>query len=262
MTARLEGKVALVTGAARGIGHALAVGLAAEGAVVHVNDLDDPAHVLAQLPRSRRGRALRGDVADTTQVRAIFGGLERLDVLVNCAGVTGWIDLFDPSEETWDRVIETNLKGTFFCSVEAARLMRGGLGGSIVNISSVVASRGMRNLAAYAASKGGINALTIQLAVELAPHGIRVNALAPGATNVERNLADDPDYAQSWAPVIPLGRIAEPEDMVGPTIFLASRESAHVTGQRFYVDGGWTAAGAFPETYVNRAERRHRGQLT
>ncbi len=98
----------------------------------------------------------------------MFAKLDRLDVLVNCAGVTGWIDLADPSEETWDRVIDTNLKGTFFCSTEAARLMRSAGGGSIVNISSVVAARGLGGLAAYAASKGGINSLTIQLATELA----------------------------------------------------------------------------------------------
>jgi glucose 1-dehydrogenase len=254
MSGRLDGKAALVTGAARGIGRALAVGLAAEGAIVHLNDLDDPADVLAELPAGGRGLSLQGDVADVSEVREVIGSLDRLDVLVNCAGATGWMDVFDPSEETWDRVIDTNLKGTFFCSVEAARLMRAG-GGSIVNVSSVVAARGMRNLAAYAASKGGINALTIQLAVELAPYGIRVNAFAPGATNVERNLADDPDYLESWAPLIPLGRVAEPEDMVGPTVFLVSDESAHVTGQLFYVDGGWTAAGRFPASYVDKAWR-------
>ena len=180
-------------------------------------------------------------------MRELFGRLDRLDVLVNCAGVTGWVDLDDPSEETWDRVIDTNLKGTFFCSTEAARLMRAAGGGSIVNVSSVVGGRAMRNLAAYGASKGGINALTIQLAGELAPHGIRVNAFAPGATNVERNLADDPRYIESWAPLIPLGRVAEPEDMVGPAVFFASDESAHVTGQLLYVDGGWTSVAPFPE---------------
>ena len=151
-------------------------------------------------------------------------------------------------------MIDTNLKGTFFCSTEAARLMRAAGGGSIVNVSSVRRGRGRcRNSAAYAASKGGINALTIQLAVELAPRRIRVNAFAPGATNVERNLADDPSYLEVWAPLIPLGRVAEPEDMVGPAVFLASDESAHVTGQVLYVDGGWTVAGKFPETYVDSA---------
>ena len=95
----------------------------------------------------------------------------------------------------------------------------------------------------------------MQLAIELAPHQIRVNAFAPGATNVERNLARRPAYLEAWAPVIPLGRVAEPEDMVGPAVFLASDESAHVTGQLFYVDGGWTASGKFPESYVTRTKR-------
>jgi NAD(P)-dependent dehydrogenase (short-subunit alcohol dehydrogenase family) len=255
MSGRLRGKVALVTGAARGIGRALALGLAAEGAVVHVNDLQEPSELLGELPESRRGRALAFDVSDPAQIAEHVRSLDRLDILVNCAGVPGWMNLADPSEETWDRVIDTNLKGTFFCSVEAARLMRAAGGGSIVNVSSVVAARGLRNLAAYAASKGGINALTIQLAVELAPDRIRVNAFAPGATNVQRNLEDDPSYRETWAPLIPLGRIAEPEDMVGPTVFLASEESSHVTGQLFYVDGGWTAVGRFPESYVDLAER-------
>src|SRR5439155_18705746 len=154
--------------------------------------------------------------------------------------------------------IDANLKGTFFCCVEAAKLMREAGGGAIVNVSSVVAERGLRNLAAYAASKGGIEALTRQLAVELAPYGIRVNAFAPGATNVERNLADDPSYLSTWAPLIPLGRVAEPEEMIGPAVFLASDESSHVTGQRFFVDGGWTVVGRFPDSYVDAAAAAHR----
>jgi len=186
----------------------------------------------------------------------MFARLDRLDALVNCAGVTGWIDLAEPNETTWDQVVDTNLKGTFFCSTEAARLMRDAGGGSIVNVSTVVAARALRNLSAYAASKGGINALTIQLAGELGGDGIRVNAIAPGATNVERNLADDPQYVEHWAPLIPLGRVAEPEDMIGPAVFLASDQSAYVTGQVLYVDGGWTVAGKFPEPYLDSAKTR------
>lgn len=252
---RLDGKAALVTGAARGIGRALALGLAAEGALVHLVDLDEPSAALADLPAHGRGLALSCDVSDVTAIRAAFGRIDRLDVLINCAGVTGWLDAMDPSEETWDRVLDTNLKGTYFCSSEAARLMRGG-GGSIVNVSSVLASRGMPNSSAYAASKGGINALTVQLAIELAPHRIRVNAFAPGATNVERNLCDDPQYLEAWAPLIPLGRVAEAEEMIGPAIFLASDDSAHVTGQMIYVDGGWTSTGAFPAGYIERTAQR------
>ena len=253
---KLDGKVALVTGAASGIGRVLALGLAAEGALVHVNDLEEPAEVHAELPDGRRGLALGCDVSDVAGIQAMFSRLDRLDVLVNCAGIVGWTNVLEPSEETWQQVIDTNLKGTFFCSIEAAKLMRRAGGGSIVNVSTVVAARGMRNMTPYAASKGGINALTIQLAVELAPDGIRVNSFAPGATNVERNLVDDPDYAEKWAPLIPLGRIAEPEDMIGPTVFFASDDSAFVTGQLLYVDGGWTTAGNFPETYVDAAARR------
>ena len=232
--------MALVTGAARGIGRALALGFAAEGAVVHVLDRDDAVDVHSVLPPHARGLSLQCDVADPAALAGAFSQLDRLDVLVNCAGITGWIDVLAPSEATWDAVVDTNLKGTFFCSVEAARLMKEGGGGSIVNVSTVVAARGFRNLSAYAASKGGINALTIQLACELAPYSIRVNAFAP--------------------PLIPLGRVGEPVDMIGPAVFLASDESAYVTAQLFYVDGGWSAMGRFPDTYVDAAARHQGGQ--
>jgi glucose 1-dehydrogenase len=255
----LAGRSALVTGACSGIGRTLALGLAAAGALVHANDVVDPSTVLAELSEDRRGLALRADVGDVAAVRAMLARLDTLDVLVNCAGVTHFASPFDVDEPDWDRVIDTNLKGAFFCSVEAARLMRATGGGSIVNVSSVVGSRGLRNLAGYGASKGGINALTVQLAIEFAPFGVRVNAFAPGATNVARNLADDPRYAERWAPLVPLGRIAEPEDMVGPAVFLASDQSAYVTGQHFHVDGGWTAAGSFPPAYLDAAAERQAG---
>ena len=111
----------------------------------------------------------------------------------------------------------------------------------------------VKNLAAYATSKGGLNAMTRQLAVELAPYQIRVNTFAPGPTRVERNLADDPDYDRTWGAVVPLGRTADPEDMVGPAVFLASDESRYMTGQVFYVDGGWTAQGRLPDGYFDAA---------
>ncbi len=149
-------------------------------------------------------------------------------------------------------------KGTFFCSTEASRLMRAGGGGSIVNVSSVVGSRALRGLAAYGASKGGINALTVQLAGEFAADGIRDQRAFPrqAPRSVERNLADDPAYLESWAPLIPLGRVAEPEEMVGPAVFFASDDSAQVTGQLLFVDGGWTSVGKFPEGYVDNAKAR------
>ena len=254
---RLAGKVALVTGGSSGIGRALALGFAAEGALVHVCHLDDASEVLEQLPAGALD--LRFDVGDREQVAELFSRLERLDVLVNCAGITGWTPFDETSEESFARVVDVNLKGTFFCSLEAARLMRHAGGGSIVNVSSVVGSRALRNLSVYGASKGGIEAVTRHLAVELAPDGIRVNAFAPGSTEVERNLADDPDYVTRWAPLIPLGRVATPEEMVGPAVFLASDESSYVTGQCFFVDGGWTLISPVPEGYVERASDRNAG---
>ena len=224
--------------------------------VVHLNDLEDPARRLAELPESGRGLALALRRLETpAQIRTTFARLDRLDVLVNCAGITGWMNLADPSEEIWDRVIDTNLKGTFFCSVEAARLMRAGGGGSIVNVSSVVAARGLRNLAAYAASKGGINALTIQLAVRARARPDPRQRLRARRDERRAQPRRRPVVSsRRWAPLIPLGRVAEPEDMVGPTVFLASDESSHVTGQVFYVDGGWTVGGQ-----GSREVRRPRG---
>ena len=126
-------------------------------------------------------------------------------------------------------------------------------GGSIVNVTTNIAALGVKNLVAYATSKGGIHALTRQLAVELAPFKIRVNTFAPGPTQVERNLKDDPDYDRSWGRMVPLNRTAKPEEMVGPAVFLASEDSSYMTGQVFYVDGGWTVQGKIPLANLDQA---------
>jgi glucose 1-dehydrogenase len=263
---RLEGRVALITGASKGIGRALAIGFAAEGARVAVHyggDREGAEATVRDMAEPERHAVVGADISDVAAIRAMFAEVdERLgpvDVLVNNAGVTGWTDLFQLTEEQWDAVIDTNLKGTFFCALEAARRMRDRGGGSIVNVSSNVAALGVRNLVAYASSKGGIHAMTTQLAIELAPHGIRVNTFAPGATDVERNLRDDPDYPRTWGAVIPLGRTAAPEEMVGTAVFLASDDSAFMTGQTFYVDGGWSSAGSLPEGYFEQVLRASGG---
>jgi NAD(P)-dependent dehydrogenase (short-subunit alcohol dehydrogenase family) len=181
-----------------------------------------------------------------------------LDVLINNAGVTGWTSLFDATEANWDWVINTNLKGTFFCALEAARWMRAHQGGNIINVSTNCAALGVKNLVAYATSKGGIHAMTRQLAVELAPFKIRVNTFAPGPTQVERNLKDDPDYDRSWGSMTPMNRTARPEEMVGPAVFLASEDSSYMTGQVFYVDGGWTVQGKIPLENMDQALKRNR----
>jgi NAD(P)-dependent dehydrogenase (short-subunit alcohol dehydrogenase family) len=261
---KLAGKVVLVTGASKGIGRAVAIGAAAEGADVVVAYRGDErgAEATANGIREHGREALIRSV-DLAQVHEIaelvqaaverFG---RIDVLVNNAAVVGWSPALDVTEEIWDSVLDTNLKGTFFCAVEAAKRMRETGGGAIVNMSSNVAALGVVNLSCYAASKGGIHVLTRQLAVELAPHRIRVNTLAPGPTLVERNLADEPNYDEVWAEVVPLGRAAEPEEMVGPALFLASDESTYVTGQLLFADGGWSIAGRIPPGHLDGVARR------
>ena len=258
---RLLDRTVLVTGASRGIGKAIAVGMAEEGADLIVNfhtDEEGAERTVAEVEeRGRKATAVRADVSKVEEVTALLERTEevfgRLDVLVNNAAITGWSSLLETTEAEWDRVVDTNLKGPFFAAVHAARLMRETGGGTIVNVSSNVGARGVRNLAVYGTSKGGLNAMTRQLAVELAPHGIRVNAFAPGPTGVARNFEDDPDYGETWGSVVPMERIAEPAEMVGPAVFLASEESAFVTGQVFYADGGWTAAGRAPEGYMDEA---------
>jgi glucose 1-dehydrogenase len=261
---KLQDKVVLVTGASTGIGQALALGCAREGAELVVNYRTDRAgaeKTAAEIRRlGRRAVVAQADIARVADVRAMFQRIreefERLDVLVNNAAVTGWGNLFEMTEERWDEVIGTNLKGTFFCSVEAARIMRDADGGSIINVSTNCAELGVKNLAVYAASKGGVHALTRQLAVELAPYSIRVNTFAPGPTLVERNLRDDPDYDRTWGTVVPLNRAARPEEMVGPAVFLASADSSYMTGQIFFVDGGWTVSGRLPEGYFEAAAKQ------
>jgi len=266
MKPRLKNKVVLVTGASKGIGRTLAVGCAREGADVILNynsDRDGADAAAAEVEAcGRRALVVGADVGRVREIEAMFieirAAFPRLDVLINNAAITGWGSALETTEEKWDLVLNTNLKGTFFCSVAAARWMREtATAGAIVNVSTNCAALAVPNLVAYTTSKAGLHGLTQQLAVELAPDRIRVNTFAPGATNVERNLTDDPDYRDVWGAVIPLGRTAETDDMIGPAIFLASDESRFATGQVFYVDGGWSVAGHVPTEYYQKAARKN-----
>ena len=269
-TRQLENKVALITGASKGIGRAIALGLAEHGAhcIVHFNrDSDAAAEVADQVRRhGRRTTTVQADISQLAHIDRMFETVAaefgKLDILVNNAAVTGWSSLLETTEATWDEVIDTNLKGTFFCSLRAAAIMKDRGGGNIVNLSTNCVALGVKNLACYAASKGGIHALTTQLAVELAPYNIRVNTFAPGPTRVERNLKDDPQYDRTWGNVVPLARTAAPEEMIGPALFLASDQSSYMTGQIFYVDGGWTAQGKIPDDYWDQALARSEGAAT
>jgi NAD(P)-dependent dehydrogenase (short-subunit alcohol dehydrogenase family) len=241
----LEGLTAVVTGASGGIGKAIALELARAGCGVAVNHLDDPAGaagVVAGIAAlGREGFAVQADVSAPAEVRRMFEEVSerfrRLDVLVNNAAVQTAKPLLEVTDDEWDRVIHTNLTGCFLCTRSAGRLMRERGSGAIVNIGSGCCKVPFPGLVAYTASKGGIDMFTKVAAVELGRYGIRVNCVAPGAIEVERTMADDPDYARRWAAVTPLGRIGTPADVARAVVFLASPAASFITGQTLWVDG-------------------------
>lgn len=242
----LEGQAALVTGADRGIGRAIARSLAREGCRVAINHVGTPEHA-EDAVRELSGigvdaLAVKGDVrraADVTaMVDAAVARFGRLDLLVNNAAVQTEGSFVDVTEADWDLVIDTNLKGTFLCTQAAARHMIGAGGGSIVNIGSGSNYVPFPGLVAYTASKGGIEMLTKVAAISLAPHQIRVNCVAPGAILTERTSRELPDYAGQFAAITPMGRVGMPEDVAETVVFLASPASRFVTGQTIGVDGG------------------------
>lgn len=246
MADALANKVAIITGAAQGIGKALALGLADRGATVIASDLNlAGAEAIAAQIAAARGRAypLRLDVADSAEIRdamsfaADVGGI---DILINNAGVFPRSAVLEMDEREWDHVIAVNLTGTFLCSKAASGLMRKqGRGGRIVNVTSGAAFMVTANAAHYSASKAGIVALTRTLALELAPHRVTVNAIAPGLTDTAQpRIAYSEEDLQAFASRIPLGRIAQPEDMVPAVLFLCSDGAGYITGQTLHVNGG------------------------
>jgi glucose 1-dehydrogenase len=267
---RLKNKLALITGAGKGIGEAIALGFAKEGADIIINELHGATYAEDVATRiramGRHAEVVYADISQVAEIRNMFAHIKakygRLDVLVNNAGITGWSDFFETDEAIFDKVMNLNVRGTLFCSIEAAKIMRENhlfegntegvttnrAGGSIINVSTICAVLSVKNLICYSTSKGGIHAMSAQMAVELAPYNIRVNTFGPGAINTDRNLKEDPDYRVNWGSVVPMQRTGEPEEMIGPSVFLASDESSYVTGQLFYVDGGWSVQGKFAES--------------
>jgi NAD(P)-dependent dehydrogenase (short-subunit alcohol dehydrogenase family) len=245
----LSGKVALVTGGSRGIGRAIAVGLAKAGADVAVTSrkLPDLEEVAAEIRQSgRRSMALAAHVGRTEEINSLVprvkDELGRIDVLVNNAGTNPTLDqAMDIEERAWDSIMNLNLKGLFFLSQAVARLMREQGGGNIINVASI-AGITPDILPVYSISKAGVIMATKVMAQQWAQYKIRVNAIAPGLTKTKFSQAlwDNPDILQGAMTMTPLRRVAEPEEMVGAAVFLASEASSYVTGHVLVVDGGVT----------------------
>lgn len=254
MNKRLEGYTALVTGAGTGVGKGIALELARDGCRIAVNYHFDVAlaeQAVAEIEKlSMEAFAVRADVSSRDDVKEMFDivldRFHQLDVMVNNAGVQTWKPLLELSESDWDRVINTNLKGTFLCTQFAANQMKDQGGGTIVNIGSGCNKVPFPNLAAYTASKGGIEMFTKVAAVELGRYGIRVNCVAPGAIEIERTRLEDPDYAATWGNITPVGRVGTPADVGGAVVFLASKEASFVSGQTLWVDGALFTQPAWP----------------
>lgn len=245
---RLKGKVALVTGSSRGIGRAVALGLAREGARVAVNYVrkQEAAEEVVEVINREGGQAIaiQANVAKVDEIKKMVkttcNAFGKIDILVNNAAIVCPALAIDTKEEDWDALIDVNLKGSFFCSQIVAKVMiKQNKGGRIINVSSINAQRSEPYYASYTASKGGLESLTRTLASELGPYGITVNAIAPGSvfTSLSTYLKSE-EAIRAKERKIPIGKIAQPEDIAPAAIFFASEEAWYITGQILHVDGG------------------------
>jgi NAD(P)-dependent dehydrogenase (short-subunit alcohol dehydrogenase family) len=260
MSPRFTDKIAIVTGSGTGIGAAIARRIAAEGAAVVLADRDLPSASAVRdeiVAAGGRASACQVDIREPEQVEAMLAHTRqtygRAHVLINNAGLGAQKHFLDTPLETLRAMLDINVVGTFLCAQAAARDMVELGGGAIVNFASHSALLGSSGRAAYAASKGGIVAMTRVMAVDLAPHGIRVNAVAPGPIDVPRSRGQHNDERRAaWHHAVPLGRYGEPEEAAAVALFLASDDASYMTGQTLSVDGGFTSAGLRVKNLENR----------
>jgi NAD(P)-dependent dehydrogenase (short-subunit alcohol dehydrogenase family) len=249
----LQGKVALVTGAAGGIGRTLAKGLAEAGAAVALADLDEDAVKAVAAGPSASGRvavAVRVDLADarsiTRMVAAVLAKLGKIDILLNCAAINRRQPVVEVEPQTFDRIVAVNFRGLYQVSQQVARhMIQRGEGGKVIHVGSVNSAVGLAGVSVYGGTKGAISQVTMVMAVEWARHGIQVNCIAPGfiRTPLIAPLLQDRAKARWIRSRIAMERPGEPGELLGTALLLASPASSYITGQTFYVDGGMTAGG-------------------
>jgi glucose 1-dehydrogenase len=248
-----DGKVAIVTGAARGIGFEIGRQLARQGAAVILNDID-PALARAAAERIVAEKGVCVPVAgDSSQMETIeemvataTGRFGSLDIVVANAGITLFGDFLTYPLSSFEEVMKVNLRGTFFLAQAAARRMKErGAGGSLLFMSSVTGHQAHKNLAAYGMTKAALEMLARNLVIELSPYQINVNTIAPGATLTERTM-NDAEYEKTWSAITPMGRPANTTDIADAALFLVSDKARHITGQNLVIDGGWSSISPSP----------------
>lgn len=247
---KFKDQSAIVTGAGKGIGLEICRELIREGARVVLNDLDEKLAAEAAGELGPSCTPVAGDASDPEIIRQLIAAgssfTGRLDIAIANAGITLFGGFMEYKREDFNRVMEVNLAGTFFLAQAAARQMKQqGSGGALLFMSSVTGHQAHKNLGAYGMTKAAIELLARNLVLEVSGFGIRVNAIAPGATKTERTL-EDPDYTPLWSRLTPIGRPAETSDIARAALFLVSEDARHITGQTLVVDGGWTVVSPSP----------------